>query len=117
MVPRSKAPEYALTLRWLDDGFDITAYKLATILGVDVRNAREYLKMAKREGKAHIVGWERHGQFGNGPPVPIFNGGAGDDALRPLPMTSAEGKRKQRANPLRKIERRWRSNERPTTDQ
>ena len=116
VLPRNKSPNYTLTLRLLEEG-DLTYYLLAADLGIELRNAREYLKLAKREGKAHVDRWEKHGQFGNGPPVPTYRYGEGEDAPRLAPMTGAEAKRKQRSDPLRRVERRWRHNERTTTDQ
>lgn len=105
VLPRNKSPNYTITLRLLKEG-DLTWYLLAADLGIELRNAREYLKLAKSEGKAHVTKWEKHGLFGNGPPVPVFTYGDGEDAPRPTPMTCAESMRRQRANPLRKLERR-----------
>lgn len=105
--PRSESPNFVLTLRYLEEQ-DLTPYLLATKLGINVRNARAYLKLAKDQGKAHVVEWCKHGQFGNGPPVPKWAAGKGVDAVRPQPMTGTESMRKQRSNPLRRVERKLR---------
>lgn len=68
----------------LKKGKHVTAFDAETMLNIDLRNAREYLKVLHVAGEAHITGWRRDARVG--PWTPIYAWGKGMDAAKPRPL-------------------------------
>lgn len=85
MRPRKEQPIITLILRELETG-PSTAYELAHIVGIHVRNVREYLKLLHAERKIRIAAFE---SLRTGPDVPIW-------ALNQTFAADARGPRKRK---------------------
>ena len=59
------------------------ALALADLTGVSYRRVHEFCRVMHAEGKIHITNWRKVER--NGPPVPIYAWGEGEDAERPKP--------------------------------
>ena len=68
MRPRREQPIITLIMRELETG-PSTAYELAHVTGIHVRNLREYLKLLHAEKKIHITSYEA---LRTGPAVPVW---------------------------------------------
>jgi hypothetical protein len=95
MRPRHERAEYKLLLAALRRGEQHSFHSAATLLGLDPRNARPYIALAREAEGVYVARWSRDRQ---GPPYPVlaWSMDEREDAIRP---NSAE---RQRANRRRR---------------
>lgn len=96
MRPRVEQPVAKLILSALVKYPQLTAYQLADIIKIDVRNIRYYLKILKDQRRIYIT---RYLKGQRGPAVPVWKldlYGDSDDADYPIALTKAEVKRRSR---------------------
>lgn len=77
-----------------DAGRELSAHDAEEVAHLHIRRVREYLKYLHKQGEIHIDRWER--KHKQGPWHPVYAGGPGTDAARPLGKTNAEMMRNYR---------------------
>lgn len=95
MRPRSESPNLVLLLAALRRGEQHTFRTAADLLGLHLRNAREFITLARETEGVYVARWARDRQ---GPAYPVLAWSMHDreDAIRPIPA------KRQRANRLRR---------------
>lgn len=95
MRPRIESPNLILLLAALRRGEQHTFRTAADLLGLHLRNAREFITLARETEGVYVARWARDRQ---GPPYPVLAWSMHDreDAIRPIPA------KRQRANRLRR---------------
>lgn len=70
---RKREEQSALTLieRFLKDKGGLTSYKLAELLGINIRNVRPYMKILHERKTVYIEDWKTP-KLGHGPKVPVW---------------------------------------------
>lgn len=94
MLPRSMNPTMARVRREFESGSKLTFHDLEARCFIDARNAREYLKILYSDKEIRVASWRRDSP--QGPWVPEYLWGPGEDAIKPHIQTTAERKRKRR---------------------
>jgi hypothetical protein len=98
MLPRRQQPSYGRIRELFEAGERLSAHDVEARVFIDVRNAREYLKLLRQDGVIRIVAWRRDSPHGL--PTPVFGLADGKrDTPRPKPMTGVEKSRKRRKDP------------------
>lgn len=77
MRPRAEQPIPTLIRRELESG-PSTVHDLASVLQINIRNIREYMRLLHGT-HVRICGWEQR----TGPALPVWALGSGKDARRP----------------------------------
>lgn len=99
---RTDTPEYKLGLRYINDG-PLSTRDLSEMLRINRRNASNYIKLWKNQGKIRVVDWRRYdhtngGKGGDLAPVYGLAEYPGQpDEPKPKSMTAAERQRNCRA--------------------
>lgn len=94
MRSRNEQPPAVLIKRALAEvGATIDAAGAAKVAGIQVRNAREYLKLLHGKRQIHVARWGFNGQ---GPRFPIFADGDGVDAEKPDTARQKAARRRAR---------------------
>lgn len=106
MLKRLESPTWILMMRELQSE-RLTVFELAERVNVTPHNVRHYLREAHEKGLVRIVGWTRRSALECGRAFPVYTYGRGPDAPKPVGLTPMERKRKERENPLRRLERQW----------
>lgn len=106
MLTRLESPTWALMVRALREE-RLTVFELADSLKITPHNVRYYLKDAHAAGIIKIVGWTRRSATQSGRAYPVYAYGRGVDVAKPVGLSPRERKIRERANPLRKLERQW----------
>lgn len=94
MLRRNIHPNRRRVLEALERGIPLSMKEIGEIACVSPRCVREYLRELKSEGKARIAEWRDNSP---GSPTPLWVLGTGEDAEKPVPVTEAERRRRDRA--------------------
>lgn len=106
VIKRLESPTWVLIERELRNE-PLTVFEISKRVCVTPHNVRHYLREAHERGIIRIVGWTRRSALECGRAFPVYVYGRGADAPKPVGLTPAERKKRERANPLRRLERRW----------
>ena len=93
MTKRANKPEYKLGLRYIEENGGLTGLELAELLGIDRRNALDYVRAWRDAGLVRISAWRLHRNSRGGHPSPVYGirkSIKANDAPKPPALTNAE---------------------------
>lgn len=93
-VPIPKTSHMRRLRAAFEAGRELSAHDAEEVAFLHIRRVREYLKYLHKQGEIHVDRWER--KHKQGPWHPVYAGGSGVDAPRPLGKTNAEMMRNYR---------------------
>lgn len=93
MTKRVNKPEYKLGLRYIEENGGLTGLELGELLGIDRRNALDYVRAWRDAGLVRICEWRPQLNARGGHPTPVYGirrSPKAYDVPKPAPMTNAE---------------------------
>lgn len=93
MTKRANKPEYKLGLLYLEENGGLTGTELGELLGIDRRNALDYVRAWRDAGLVRICGWRPQLNKCGGYPSPVYGirkSPRQNDTPKPKPLTNAE---------------------------
>lgn len=93
MTKRVNKPEYKLGLRYVEENGGLTGLELAELLGIDRRNALDYIRVWREKGLVRICAWRPHRNSRGGHPSPVYGirkSIKANDLPKPPALTNAE---------------------------